>query len=77
MVQQSNSNDLGGPQGATNYLKITEGSKVKLSNGAIAEVTANPNDGAWLFIRILEHPDDSSQVGTEEMVFFPDVETVI
>ena len=41
--------------------------------GATAEVTANPKDGAWLFIRFLTNPDDPSLVGTEDMVFATDV----
>jgi len=77
MVQPTNTGDLGGADGASKWLNITEGVKVKLNNGAIAEVTANPTDGAWLFIRVLEHPNDPSKVGTEDMVFFTDVDSVV
>ena len=77
MVQPSDSPDLLGPEGATNWLSLTEGTKVKLKNGAIAEITANPTDGAWIFVRYLEHPDDPSQVGQDEMVFFVDVQAVV
>ena len=77
MVQPSDSRDLLGPEGATNYLNLTEGTKIKLKNGAIAEITANPTDGAWLFVRFLEHPEDPSQVGKDEMVFFTDVQAVV
>ena len=30
--------------------EVPEGTKVKLADGVIAEVTANPRDGGWLFI---------------------------
>ena len=77
MVQANNPDDLLGPQGATNYLNLQAGSKVKLNNGAIAEIIANPTDGAWLFVRFLEHPENPSQIGEEEMVFFVDVQAVV
>ena len=78
MVQADNPNDLSGPEGASNFTwKIEEGSKVKLKNGAIAEVTGNPQDGSWLLLKYLEHPENPSQVGEEEMVFFVDVQSVV
>lgn len=39
--------------------------------------SGNPRDGAWLLIRFVEHPEDPSRVGEEDMVFFPDVEGVV
>lgn len=77
MVQPSDSPDLGGHEGIANWFKLTEGTKVKLKNGAVAEVTANPADGGWLFVRYLEHLEDPSQVGQDEMVFFVDVQAVV
>ena len=53
------------------------GSKVKMRAGVIAEVTANPNDGGWIFIRYLEHPQDPSKVGQEDYVFCVDVVGVV
>lgn len=52
---------------------LPDGQVIKLRDGATAEVTANPKDGAWLFIRFLTNPDDPSLVGTEDMVFATDV----
>ena len=49
------------------------GSKVRMRGGVIAEVTANPRDGGWLFIRFLEYPSDPSKVGADDMVFCADV----
>jgi hypothetical protein len=53
------------------------GSKVKLRGGAIAEVTANPQDGAWIFIRYVESPNDPSKVNAEEMAFCTEVIAVV
>ena len=55
------------------FRDLPVGSKVKMRAGVIAEVTANPNDGGWLFIRYTEHPADPSKVGQEDMVFCVDV----
>ena len=72
MTQKSNY-DPNSTEAAYAYRDLPEGSKVKLKNGAIAEVTGNPRDGAWLLIKFLEHPDPS-KVGQDDMVFFTDVE---
>ena len=53
------------------------GTRVKLRNGAIAEVTANPQDGAWIFIRVVESPGDPSKADTEDMVFCTEVIAVV
>ncbi len=52
---------------------LPEGARVKLRGGAVAEVTANPRDGGWLFIRYVEHPSDPSKVGEDDMAFAADV----
>ena len=49
------------------------GAKVRLRMGATAEVTANPMDGGWLFVRYVEFPDEPSQVGEDDMVFCTEV----
>lgn len=56
---------------------LEEGARVRLRNGAIAEVTANPRDGGWVFVRFLEHPRDPSKVGQEDDVFCADVVAVV
>jgi hypothetical protein len=55
------------------FRDLPVGSRVKMRQGVVAEVTANPNDGGWLFIKYLEHPQDPSKVGQEDMVFCVDV----
>ena len=77
MVQPNDPPDLGGTDEIANWFNLTEGTKVKLKNGAVAEVTANPQDGGWLFVRYLEHLEDPSQIGQDEMVFFVDVQAVL
>jgi hypothetical protein len=74
MTQSGNLNDLNASTGALSYLELAPGARVKRTDGAILEVMANPRDGAWLLVRIVENPNDPSSVGTEDMVFFIDVE---
>ena len=56
-----------------NLLLLAEGEKIGLYSGATAEVVSNPKDGVWVFVRYLSSPDDSSLVGTEDMVFAQDI----
>jgi hypothetical protein len=59
------------------YRDIPAGTKVKLYNGAVFEVTGNPGDGAWLIGRYLSNPEDPSIVGQDEqMLFFTDVDSL-
>jgi hypothetical protein len=53
------------------------GARVRLRGGAVAEVTANPRDGGWIFIRYLESPRDPAKVGEEDMAFCTDVLGVV
>jgi hypothetical protein len=48
---------------------IPLGARIRVRGGGEAEVTANPRDGAWVFVR---HAD-----GTEDMVFCTDVLEVL
>jgi hypothetical protein len=73
MVQSSDSKDLNSKEGAFIFRDMPEGTKVKLNDGAIVEVTGNPRDGAWIQARYVEHPSEPSKVGEEEMIFFMDV----
>ena len=68
--------DLSGPNGAVVFRDLPEGLKVRLTNGALGEITGNPHDGAYLLVRILENPADPSRVGNDELVFFNDVKEV-
>ena len=69
----SNADELINVNNTVIIRNLPEGQKVKLRDGSIAEVTANPQDGGWIFIRVIECPDDPSRVGTEDMAFATDV----
>ena len=73
MAQEDRSKDISNIDDTVDLMDVPEGAKVRLRNGAIAEVTANPRDGGWLFIRFIEHPDDPSKVGEDDMAFCTDV----
>jgi len=73
MTQSRSVYDPNSTESAFVYRDLPVGARVKLTNSAVAEVTGNPGDGAWLLIRFVEHPDPS-KVGQEDMVFFTDVE---
>ncbi len=77
MVQGGRSDDLSNVDDTVDLQDLPEGAKVRLRNGAIAEVTANPRDGGWIFIRFVEHPDYPSKVGEDDMAFCTDVLAVV
>jgi len=52
-----------------NVLELEPGDKVRLQDGTIAEVVANPKDGVWVELRYLNVPHNPGQAGTEELVF--------
>ena len=45
MVQEGSSKDISNINDTVGLRDLPEGTKVRLRNGAIAEVTANPRDG--------------------------------
>ena len=63
--------------GVVNLMFLEPGAKIGLSDGAIGEVVSNPRDGVWVFVRYLSSPEDTSLVGTEDMVFVQDVFEVL
>lgn len=69
-MTQSKKYELLGQHGAEVFLSLPEGTRVKLVNGVVGEITANPHDGGFVLVKILEHPDDPSRVGQEDYVFF-------
>ena len=52
---------------------VPVGANIRLRKGATAEVTANPMDGGWLFVRYVEFPDQPSRVGEDDMAFCTEV----
>ena len=73
----SNTYDLSGVHGAEVYRTLPPGLRLKLRDGAIARIIENPGDGAYIQTEIVEASDEPDRVGTEEMVYFLEVEGVV
>jgi hypothetical protein len=63
--------------GIINLRLLEPGTTVSLSDGSTAEVVSNPLDGVWVFARYLSSPNDSSVVGTEEMIFAQNIVEIL
>lgn len=60
-----------------NLVDLQPGVRVRMADGAVAEIVENPQDGFWLIVRYLEHSTDPSLVGAgEQQVFATDVESI-
>ena len=55
---------------------LPEGTHVRIRGGDVVEITANPRDGGWLFVKVLES-NDSSRIGADDMAFCIDVIDVV
>jgi hypothetical protein len=69
--------ELTSNSGAVMLQDLPVGTKVRLRSDAVAEVTANPRDGGWIFVRYVESSKDPSKVGEDDMVFCSDVVAVV
>jgi hypothetical protein len=63
--------------GIINLRLLEQGTTISLSDGSTAEVVSNPLDGVWVFARYLSSPNDSSVVGTEEMIFAQNIVEIL
>ena len=52
---------------------VAVGTKLKLQNGIVAEVTENMDDGQWLQVRYLESPGRPAEVGAVELCHAQDI----
>jgi hypothetical protein len=52
---------------------IKAGTRLKLGDGVVAEVTENMEDGQWLQVRYLESPGRPAEVGTVELCHAQDI----
>jgi hypothetical protein len=68
--------DLNGINGAENFRSLAVGLKIKLTDGTLCEIAANPGDGAYLVVNVVEDAQNPSRVGEEEVVYFTEVEGV-
>jgi hypothetical protein len=69
--------DLTGIRGAEIFRDLPEGVRLRLSDGAIAEIVANAGDGAWIMVKIVEDENNPDRVGEEEPAFFAEVQSVV
>lgn len=61
-----------------NLMELEPGMRVRLADGAIAEVVENPRDGTWMICRYLSHPVSPELVnGKEQPVFATDIEAIV
>jgi hypothetical protein len=63
--------------GIINLRLLEPRTTISLSDGSTAEVVSNPLDGVWVFARYLSSPNDSSVVGTEEMIFAQNIVEIL
>ena len=56
-----------------NLRDLEPGTKLLTTANSKVEVVANPKDGIWVLVRFLEHLEDPSKEGTEELLWVDDV----
>ena len=56
---------------------VAVGTKLKLADGVVAEVTENMEDGQWLQVRYLESPGRPAEVGALELCHAQDIIKVL
>lgn len=60
-----------------NLVELGPGMRVRMNDGALAEIVENPRDGFWLIVRYLDHPTDPTLIDAgEQQVFATDVATL-
>jgi hypothetical protein len=74
---ESKQYNLSGVHGAEVFRDLEEGLKVRLTTGAVAEITGNPHDGGFLLVKIVDDDANPSNVGDEQAVFFEEVREVV
>jgi len=52
---------------------VEPGTKLKLLDDSVVEVTQNPADGYWVLARYLASPGEPSRAGKEDMIFWSDI----
>jgi hypothetical protein len=52
---------------------VKVGTRLKLREGVVAEVTENMEDGQWLQVRYLESPERPAEVGAVELCHAQDI----
>ncbi len=65
-------NKVLGRRAARDWIAIKHGDAVTLMDGTVREVTSNPQDGVWIFVK---NPDGTAS-GEDEMLPLTDVRSV-
>jgi hypothetical protein len=52
---------------------VKPGTRLKLSDDSVIEVTQNPEDGYWVLGRYLASPAEPAREGKEDMIFWSDI----
>ncbi len=52
---------------------VEPGTRLKLLDDSVVEVTENPADGYWVLGRYLASPGEPSREGKEDMIFWSDI----
>lgn len=61
-----------------NLMELQPGVRVRLADGATAEVVENPQDGTWIICRYLSHPTTPKLLEAgEQPVFATDIEGIV
>jgi hypothetical protein len=57
---------------------LPPGTRLKLTDGGLAEIRENPRDGTWLIVRRLASEENTSEVGNEdELLIVDDIAEII
>jgi hypothetical protein len=52
---------------------VKAGTRLKLADDSVVEVTQNPEDGYWVLGRYLASPAEPAREGKEDMIFWSDI----
>jgi hypothetical protein len=52
---------------------VPAGTRLRLADDSVVEVSTNPEDGYWLLCQYLESPSDPGRVGSQEMILWSDI----
>jgi hypothetical protein len=56
-----------------NLMEVAPGQRLLLRSGAVCEVLENIGDGIWVQARVVDHPKDPDNVGSEDLVHCEEV----
>ena len=60
-----------------NLIALKRGDVVRMSDGAVAQITENPGDGIWVYGFYLQPGQDAADQGVDEPIFAQDIEDLV